>query len=80
MIYLYTNAVAVVGLERTFYDVLESVGVVEVCAIVYQPDGGITCPIAFPFNVSLSTRDGTAGNGSTALIKYALYLFFFPTS
>ena len=53
---------AVVGLERTFYQIMEGVGVVEVCAIVYQPDGGITCPIAFPFDVSLSTFDGTAGN------------------
>ena len=53
---------AVVGLERTFYEVMEEVGVVEVCVIVYQPDGGITCPIAIPFNVSLSTLDGTAGS------------------
>ena len=47
------------GLERTVYNVLENVGVVEVCAIVYSPD--IDCPIQFPFNVSLSTRNGTAG-------------------
>ena len=52
---------AVVGLERTFYSVSEDVGVVEVCAIVYQPDSGITCPITFPFDVSLSTLDGSAG-------------------
>ena len=48
-----------VGLERTFYSVSEGVGVVELCAVVYEPD--ITCPIEFPFNVSLSTADGTAG-------------------
>ena len=51
---------AVVGLEKTFYSVSEDVGVVEVCAIVYSPI--IDCPIAFPFNVGLSTRDNTAGN------------------
>ena len=50
---------AVVGLERTFYSVSEDVGVVEVCAIVYSPT--IDCPIAFPFNVSLSTSEGSAG-------------------
>ena len=38
----------------------EDVGVVEVCAIVYSPT--IDCPIAFPFDVGLSTSDGSAGN------------------
>ena len=52
----------VVGLERTFYRVMEDVGVVEVCAIVYRPDRGNTCPITFPFAVRLSTTDDTAGN------------------
>ena len=50
---------AVVGLENVFYMVSERVGVVEVCAIVYEPVSG--CPISFPFNVSLHTLDGTAG-------------------
>ena len=55
---------AVVGLERTFYQVSENVGVVEVCAIVYSPNitcPNITCPIGFPFDVRLRTRDGSAG-------------------
>ena len=51
--------VAVVGLEKTFYQVSEDVGVVEVCAIVYSPT--IVCPIEFPFNVALNTTDGSAG-------------------
>ena len=50
---------AVVGLERTFYQVSEDVGVVEVCAVVRNPT--IVCPIAFPFNISFSTADTTAG-------------------
>ena len=50
---------AVVGLEQTFFRVMENVGVVELCAIVSSPD--CTCPIAFPFDVILSTADGTAG-------------------
>ena len=58
LIYTFTSE-AVVGLEKTFYNVSEDVGVVEVCAIVYMPT--IDCPIAFPFDVSLSTRDGSAG-------------------
>ena len=47
------------GLEKTIYSVFEDVGVVEVCAIVYSPN--IVCPVAFPFDVSLSTSDRTAG-------------------
>ena len=38
---------------------------VELCAVVYEPD--INCPIEFPFNISLSTADGTAGMISCAL-------------
>ena len=53
---------AVVGLESTIYMVMEDVGVVEVCAIVYSPNGNILCPIAFPFDVRLSTTNGSAGN------------------
>ena len=52
---------AVVGLERTFYNVSESVGTVEVCAVVLSPDESIECPVDFPFNLSLSTNRGTAG-------------------
>ena len=51
---------AVVGLERTYYNVSEAVGVVEVCAVVYQPTGD--CPIEFPFNATLTTSDGSAGS------------------
>ena len=52
---------AIVGLEKTFYQVTEDVGVVEVCAIVYEPNGNLVCPISFPFDVSLSTGDDSAG-------------------
>ena len=56
---LLFTAEAVVGLEVTFYQVSEDVGVVEVCSLVYSPT--IDCPIEFPFDVRLSTRDGSAG-------------------
>ena len=49
---------AEVGLERTFYQVTENVGMVEVCAVVYSPV--IECPIQFPFQVRLKTNDGSA--------------------
>ena len=52
-------AVAVVGLEQTFYNVSEDVGIVEVCAVVYEPVRD--CPISFPFELFLSTEDGSAG-------------------
>ena len=48
------------GLERTSFLVMENVGVVEVCVNVSFPV--IDCPIAFPFDVILSTDDRTAGN------------------
>ena len=50
---------ATVGLEQTFFHVMEGVGYVELCANLAFPV--ITCPIEFPFDVSLSTADGTAG-------------------
>lgn len=52
-------SVAVVGLERTFYSISEDVGVMELCIVVIFPN--ITCPIEFPYDVILSTIDGTAG-------------------
>ena len=55
----HCSAGATVGLEQTFFSVLQGVGYVELCASVSFPE--ITCPIEFPFNVSLSTADGTAG-------------------
>ena len=55
------HAVAVVGLEETFYQIPEEVAIVEVCAIVYEPDSTVSCPITFSFNVRLSTSDFTAG-------------------
>ena len=61
------------GLERTFYNVSEDVGVVEVCAIVISPNGIISCPIAFPFDVSLLTIDNSAGELHTYYTHTLLY-------
>ena len=72
------------GLEKTFYRVSEDVGLVEVCAIVYEPNGNLACPISFPFDVSLSTEDGSAGIPTALLYVYmmttSLHLFSFSCS
>ena len=52
---IYTEAV--IGLES--FTVSEDVGVVELCALVFEPD--IDFPIEFPFTVVLSSTDRTAG-------------------
>ena len=48
----------VVGLEDTSYTVYEDTGQVDVCALII---GFESCPLQFAFNVTLSTRDETAG-------------------
>ena len=50
----------------TFYQVNETDGFVEICAMVFEPD--IVCPIEFEFNVSLQTCDGSASEDSEVLI------------
>ena len=45
----------------TEYLVSEDIGVVEICAVVYEPDGNIQCPIDLSFEVQLSTTDDSAG-------------------
>ena len=49
-----------VGLEHTLFKISNDVGMVELCAVVYQP-ANVECPIEFSFNVRLATMDGTAG-------------------
>ena len=41
------------------YTVSEDEGMLEVCAVVFFPSG--SCPIQFPFNITLHTSNGTAG-------------------
>ena len=48
-----------VGFEETLYQVNETSGIVEICAVVFEPV--IDCPIEFDFNVTFETRDDTAG-------------------
>jgi hypothetical protein len=57
-ILILDNDRAVVGLEQTAFTVLESVGTVELCAIIYSPN--IDCPIGFDFSVSLFTVNDIA--------------------
>ena len=60
-VYSSVTSVAIVGLEETFISVSENVSIVELCAIVYEPNETFNCPIDFPFTVSLTTSDYTAG-------------------
>ena len=53
-----------VGLEETFYRVSEGVGFVELCAIMYRPNGNFECPIDFAFEVDFSISDGSAGENN----------------
>ena len=50
---------AVVGLERTFYQVSEDVGMVEVCART-------NCPIDFVFAIRFSAFSISVGDGSSS--------------
>ena len=64
--FLTVPSVAVVGLDKTLYQVSGNVGVVEVCAIVYSNESD--CPIEFPFDVKFTTLDGSAGK---KIVKHA---------
>ena len=57
--FLFYSAGARVGLEQTFFREIEDVGVIELCAVVFEPD--IECPIKFTFDIQLYTADGSAG-------------------
>ena len=56
---MHILSVAVVGLERTIYNISEKEGVAEVCAVIYSPM--INCPTEFSFDVRLTTSDGSVG-------------------
>ena len=47
------------GLQRTFHQVNETDGVVEVCLSVTRPNIG--CPVTYPFDVLLITVADSAG-------------------
>ena len=64
IVFNFFSSVAVVGLEETFYRVSEGVGFVEVCAVVYRPNGNLECPIDFAFEFYFSTSDGSAGENN----------------
>ena len=50
---------ATVGLEMTSYTIREDGVMIYVCAEVFQPD--LPCPTWFPFNVTFTTDDDSAG-------------------
>ena len=54
-----------VGLEKTFYNISESEGVVEIC--VNASGTNDSCPSPLTFQVTLSTASNTAGIHSCSL-------------
>ena len=53
---------AVVGLEKTFYTVAEENLMIDVCVVVKNPeDEDEECPVAFFFDLVVSTVNGSAG-------------------
>ena len=66
------GAEALVGLERTLYNVSEGVGIIEVCAVVFQPT--TDCPITSAFSVALVTRDGSAGTTPTVYTSPSFFM------
>ena len=54
--YMYVNAVAVVDLEGSVYEVTEADGGVEVCAVITRPN--ITCPVDLDFTINLAVGEG----------------------
>ena len=67
-----------VGFESTLYVASEGDGAVEVCAAVLSQS--INCPIEFPFNISLSTNDGSSGELHYTLLKYYTSAHFVVSS
>ena len=48
------------GLEKTYYPVSEKkIGEVQICVTVNG--SSVECPIEFPYSVTLTAKDGTAG-------------------
>ena len=64
-IFLITVLVTEVGLKKTFYNISESDGVVEIC--VNASGTNTSCPSPFTFQVTLSTASNTAGIHSCSL-------------
>ena len=58
---MYTTGTIAVGYESTVYTTNEGAGIVEICAIVYQPPMG---GAPREFVISSTTRDGSASKRS----------------
>lgn len=74
LIIIYYSAGATVGMEHTYYHIIESVDVVELCVTISLPV--ISCPIDFQFEAQLSTVDGTAGSWETFLLTNMIFFIF----
>ena len=66
--------VATVGFDSTAYTVLESDGVLRVCATVTIPPVG--CPVNTAFTINLRVERGTAGTNTTELVFHTATMYF----
>ena len=64
---------ASVGFEKAHYSVNEASGMVEICAVVNEPN--VDCPIEFDFNMTFQTRDGSAGTYICTQVVHSYVLF-----
>ena len=62
-------------MERTFFEVMEDVEFIELCAVVFEPD--INCPIQFSFNIHLYTANGTAGKVYCLYRDIYIYIYIY---
>ena len=73
-LYIIYVGVITVGYEQEEYEVTESDGVAEVCAVIYsQTDGGATRP----FQLSVSTENSTTGYSNTPFPFPTLFIILY---
>ena len=74
MVVLNNITELVIGFEKTFLNVSENVGNVEICVNITQPS---SAPIEIkPFNLTVKTRAGTAGQLAILMIADSMVLVF----
>ena len=59
---LLSSPVATVALSSPTHTTREDGVMVDVCAVFLMPGSDLwDCPVVFPFNITISTADGSAG-------------------
>ena len=66
-----------IGFESTFLEVLESSEKVEICVNITQPSSAAI--EIKPFNLTVRTRTGTAGQAAILMIADSIVMIFHTT-